>query len=293
MRINMSDFATTYAAALAAHSDLANSVHGRVVSRALADPNTPHHQRVLARAEEQTVAKYGTPGDWTEFWLVVERIAAVLSIIATLLMFLSPEPSEATVQDDDPHPGPHPDPHPDPPHPEPHPDPRPSDPWDGPHPHPPEPRPDDPPWWNPWHRPDPHPVWGSPFPYPDGTWGVVGYEYHFPSEQLAWEWIESQHREKMTMTPTPAEKQELTDKLMALVNGPPYNGDYNAVFAHYAGSDNLIDATGLAQLLTDASVGNWFTRSRWVSGIMAQLDTDHDGKLSLDEIKAAMPQPGV
>ena len=90
----MSDFATTYAAALAAHPDIANSVHGRVVSRALADPDTPHHQRVLARAEEQTVEKYGTPGDWTEFWLVVERIAAVLSIIVTLMALLAPEPME-------------------------------------------------------------------------------------------------------------------------------------------------------------------------------------------------------
>ena len=199
--------------------------------------------------------------------------------------------------DNDPHPDPHPNPHPEPgPRP---PAPRPpGPPWDGPHPDDPHPWDGPHPGPDPWHPhpfPDPHPwephpIWGSPFPYPDGTWGINGTLWHFPTQELAWGWITSQHAVGVTSAPTPAETKELTDKLTALVNGPPYNGDYNAVFTHYAGPDNLVDTTGLTQLLKDAGISDSrIVLHFWVSGVMAQLDTNHDGKLSLAEIQAAIP----
>jgi hypothetical protein len=82
------NFADSLRSALAANPDLADSVHGRVVVRALADPDTQHHHRLLARAKEQTIAKYGAVGDWTQFWTVLGRIATVLGIIVALLALL-------------------------------------------------------------------------------------------------------------------------------------------------------------------------------------------------------------
>jgi len=90
------NFTDSLRVALAANPDIADSVHGRVVARALADPNTPHHQRVLARAEAETVVKYGAVGDWTQFWTVLGRIATVLGIIVALLALFAPEPQTIT-----------------------------------------------------------------------------------------------------------------------------------------------------------------------------------------------------
>jgi hypothetical protein len=191
------DFATSFRAALTANPAYAGTLHGRMVLRALDDPTSPRSARVIARAERETRGRYGDAApatDWSYFWTVLERVATVLSIFATLLMLFTPAP-------------------------------------------------------------------GGPDMLADMT---------------------------AMADPTPAEIQELTTQLTALVNAPPYNGDYSAAFAHYAGPDGLIDSAGLTQLLTDANIGNRFTRHFWASGIMEALDTNKDGRLSLAEIQAAI-----
>jgi hypothetical protein len=240
----MSDFATTYAAALRADPDL--SRRGARVLSILDSPDSSQRTRMVARWQAATIDHYRENGmvsiNWDTFWTVLERIATVLSIIIMILPFLAVPPGTE------------------------------------------------------------YEVWGIES---GETVKVMLMKFINPNTAKqdaddAKTLLESQGATEIeirpvvakgaTMTPTPAEIQELTDKLTALVNGPPYNGDYNAVFAHYAGPDNLVDKNGLTILLTDAGIGNRFTRSFWESGIMAQLDTDHDGKLSLDEIKTAMPQ---
>jgi hypothetical protein len=84
------------------------------------------------------------------------------------------------------------------------------------------------------------------------------------------------------------EKQELIGKVSALVESQ-YGGDFKAAFDHYANKrtdSGSIDSDELSVLLADAEVGNVFTRGMWVSGIMAELDTDKDGFITYNELEA-------
>ncbi len=85
-------------------------------------------------------------------------------------------------------------------------------------------------------------------------------------------------------------KRELVRKVSDLVDRR-YHGSYEDAFRFYArkgSSDGKVDSTELTQLLADASVGNMFTRSAWVSGIMGSMDKDGDGKISWNEFESVI-----
>ena len=88
------------------------------------------------------------------------------------------------------------------------------------------------------------------------------------------------------MAATEVQRDELRDKVSQLVRGQ-FGGDYHKAFDHYDGDakDGKISKRGLTQLLDDAGLGNWLTRSAWVSGIIAELDTDGDGSISAAEFE--------
>jgi Ca2+-binding EF-hand superfamily protein len=76
------------------------------------------------------------------------------------------------------------------------------------------------------------------------------------------------------------DKQQVKDKLDVLVK-TKFDGDVEAAFAYYdINNDGKIDRSELMDLLTDAGVGNWFTRGRWADGILAELDKDNDGAIT-------------
>ena len=83
------------------------------------------------------------------------------------------------------------------------------------------------------------------------------------------------------------ERQELADRVSALVSGR-FGGDYQGAFRHYdASGDGKVSKDELKALLAEAGVGNIFTRPSWASGIIAELDTDGDGRISWSEFESA------
>lgn len=87
-----------------------------------------------------------------------------------------------------------------------------------------------------------------------------------------------------------AQTQELTEKVTQLVN-QRYGGDWTRAFNHYAtrnGIASLVDKDDLLELLTDAGVGNWLTRSAWAEGIIEKLDGSHDAKISWEEFQKGL-----
>jgi Ca2+-binding EF-hand superfamily protein len=88
---------------------------------------------------------------------------------------------------------------------------------------------------------------------------------------------------------TEAQKKELEEKITALV-GSRFGGDYHRAFAHYDDrrKDGTINKDELLELLKDAGIGNWLTRGGWADGIIAELDTDHDGVISVAEFEAVL-----
>ncbi len=90
------------------------------------------------------------------------------------------------------------------------------------------------------------------------------------------------------MAATEVQKNELRDKVCKLV-GDKFGGDYHKAFEHYDEvKDGKIRRGELAKLLGDAGIGNWLTRGAWVSGIIAELDTDRDGSISEPEFEAVL-----
>ena len=82
------------------------------------------------------------------------------------------------------------------------------------------------------------------------------------------------------------EKRELKEKIERLVVSK-YAGNFQRAFDHYDGDkDGKINRAELMSLLSDAGIGNWLTRSQWVNGILAELDTDKDGAISAAELEA-------
>ncbi len=81
-------------------------------------------------------------------------------------------------------------------------------------------------------------------------------------------------------------KQEVDDKVTALVRSR-FGGDYKAAFAHYdADGDGVIDGGELKALLSDAGIGSGLTRWAWAKGIIGDVDTSGDGNISWDEFAA-------
>jgi Domain of unknown function (DUF4157) len=84
-----------------------------------------------------------------------------------------------------------------------------------------------------------------------------------------------------------ANEKELKEKVGKLISSQ-YGGDYKKAFDHYAGKDGAVDAFGLKSLLTDAGIGNAFTRGLWVDGILKKLDTNKNGKIEWSEFSAVL-----
>ena len=81
-------------------------------------------------------------------------------------------------------------------------------------------------------------------------------------------------------------KQELREKVAALVAGR-FGGHFRTAFAHYdSNNDGLISKDELKALLGDAGVGSSWTRWAWAAGIIEELDTDGDGLISWLEFAA-------
>ncbi len=81
-------------------------------------------------------------------------------------------------------------------------------------------------------------------------------------------------------------KQEINDKVTALVKSR-FGGDYKAAFAHYdADGNGVIDGGELKALLSDAGIGSGLTRWAWAKGIMGEVDTNADGGISWAEFEA-------
>ena len=77
---------------------------------------------------------------------------------------------------------------------------------------------------------------------------------------------------------------ELKTKIAALVRDN-FGGDYRKAFAYYDPDQDGISSDELSQLLEEAGVGNVFTRSSWVSGILEKVDVDQNGRVSWVEFE--------
>ena len=83
------------------------------------------------------------------------------------------------------------------------------------------------------------------------------------------------------------EEEELKTKIQKLIK-EKFDGDYQKGFHHYDktdGKDSKIGPSALEQLLADAHVGKWMTRTLWVEGVLNALDKDKDGAISWDEFE--------
>lgn len=86
------------------------------------------------------------------------------------------------------------------------------------------------------------------------------------------------------------QEEELTTKIRQLVK-EKFDGDFRKGFDYYDkadGEDSKIGSTALEQLLGDAKVGNFLTRTLWVEGVMKVLDKDKDGAISWDEFASIL-----
>jgi Ca2+-binding EF-hand superfamily protein len=85
-----------------------------------------------------------------------------------------------------------------------------------------------------------------------------------------------------------AEKRELKEKIGHLV-AKQFGGDFRRAFDHYdASQDGKIDREELERLLKDADIGTWATRGLWANAIIAELDKDHDLRISRSELEAVL-----
>jgi Ca2+-binding EF-hand superfamily protein len=82
-------------------------------------------------------------------------------------------------------------------------------------------------------------------------------------------------------------RRELEVKVEALVK-TRFGGDYRAAFTHYdTDADGVIGNDELKALLSDAGIGSGLTRWAWAKGIMGEMDTGRDGTISWAEFEAA------
>jgi Ca2+-binding EF-hand superfamily protein len=97
----------------------------------------------------------------------------------------------------------------------------------------------------------------------------------------------------MRQTPPAAQEEDpnvkfLKDQVNKLT-ATKFENDYKKGFDFYdANKDGNIDKSELTQLLTDAEVGNTLTRWKWVDGVMNQMDTNKDGKITWTEFDSAI-----
>lgn len=87
-----------------------------------------------------------------------------------------------------------------------------------------------------------------------------------------------------------AEEEELKIKIRQLVK-EKFGGDFCKGFDHYDkidGEDSKIGNSALEQLLADAKIGNFLTRTLWVEGVLKAIDKDKDGAISWDEFASIL-----
>ena len=95
---------------------------------------------------------------------------------------------------------------------------------------------------------------------------------------------EATGRRALALADASAEIIELKTKIAALVRDS-FGGDYKKAFAYYDPDQDGIGSDELSQLLEEAGVGNIFTRSSWVAGILDKVDSDQDGRISWAEFE--------
>lgn len=90
--------------------------------------------------------------------------------------------------------------------------------------------------------------------------------------------------------PGEKEKKELVAKVTQLIDRE-YGGDWDRAFDTYAqgtGSGSLLERDDLLEVLADADVGNWMTRGAWADGVVKELDSSGDAKISRSEFRLAL-----
>ena len=82
---------------------------------------------------------------------------------------------------------------------------------------------------------------------------------------------------------TEAQTKELLEAIKQLKG----RGSYRDLFNKYAGKDELLGPQELLELLKDAGIGNWATRSMWRDGVMEAVDskTAPDSMISWPELQ--------
>lgn len=91
---------------------------------------------------------------------------------------------------------------------------------------------------------------------------------------------------------------ELAKKVDTLVK-KKFAGSYEQAFKSYTrGSPTGASSDAVYQLLSDANVGGWFSRSFYVSAVMDKFDNNHNGKISWAEFDGNLkellkPKPAV
>ena len=90
----------------------------------------------------------------------------------------------------------------------------------------------------------------------------------------------------------PSHERELVTKIDALLRkrfGNATMGAQRRLFDSFDGDrDGAIDADELEKLLEAADVGNVFTRSAWVRGIMKSMDSSKDRRITWEEYVSAL-----
>lgn len=90
---------------------------------------------------------------------------------------------------------------------------------------------------------------------------------------------------------SPEDIAELQGKLDALVARRFGVGGWAAAFAAYdRNRDGQIGAGELEQILGDADVGSFLSRSAWVDGVLVELDRDRSGGIAYHELERVISQ---
>jgi hypothetical protein len=92
------------------------------------------------------------------------------------------------------------------------------------------------------------------------------------------------------------DQRMLRDRLVTLVERR-FGGDFRRAFAHYAQGTNALDPDAVHRLLSDAGVGNGFTRGIWASRLIEALDASPgavpNGRVDRAEFEAVLRMLGL
>ena len=83
------------------------------------------------------------------------------------------------------------------------------------------------------------------------------------------------------------QREELKQKITAFV-ADHFNGDFRQAFHYYSDHNNCIGRPELIELLANAGVATHITRGLWAKAIIAELDADGDGQISMAEFEVVL-----